>query len=217
MIVVAIIGVLASVAIPTFSKYIRKAKTSEAKTFVKRIYDGARAYYLEPNYGTKSISPVPPQFPRNDFGFTGAASGASGSSVARNGMATGEFVGHLAGNGGNCCAITVPLDGAPPEKCAPDATVWTDANPGAPNSRGESWEALQFSVQDPAFYGYGYRRMNPNVDGQSGTFIDGFTASAIGDLDCDGWPSQFAMFGWVTSTTDGPAGTATISKYNELE
>ena len=110
MIVVAIIGVLASVAIPTFSKYIRKAKTSEAKTFVKRIYDGARAYYLEPNYGTKSISPVPPQFPRNDFGFTGAGSGPSGSSVARNGVATGEFVGHLAGNGGNCCAITVPLD-----------------------------------------------------------------------------------------------------------
>ena len=45
MIVVAIIGVLAAVAIPAFTKYIAKSKTSEAKTFVKRIYDGARAYY----------------------------------------------------------------------------------------------------------------------------------------------------------------------------
>ena len=62
---VAIIGVLAAVAIPAFTKYIAKSKTSEAKTFIKRIYDGARAYYMEPNSGTKSVTPVAPQFPGN--------------------------------------------------------------------------------------------------------------------------------------------------------
>ena len=74
MIVVAIIGVLAAVAIPAFTKYIAKSKTSEAKTFIKRIYDGARAYYMEPNYGTRSVTPVAPQFPRNDGAFGAEAS-----------------------------------------------------------------------------------------------------------------------------------------------
>ena len=35
MIVVAIIAILAAVAIPAFSKYIRRAKTSEARQYVK--------------------------------------------------------------------------------------------------------------------------------------------------------------------------------------
>jgi prepilin-type N-terminal cleavage/methylation domain-containing protein len=45
MIVVAIIGILAAVAIPAFMKYIKKSKTSEAREFVKKIYDGARQYF----------------------------------------------------------------------------------------------------------------------------------------------------------------------------
>ncbi len=206
MIVVAIIGILAAVAIPAFTKYIAKAKTSEAKTFVKRIYDGARAYYLEPNYGTKSISAVPPQFPRNEL--SGGASAPFG--VSRGGLATGTAIGHWAGS--DCCAVSVAV--GIPEKCSPLLRVWDPILPGGP---GTTWEALQFSVEDPAFYAYGYKRGDPAVTGQSGTFADGFTASALGDLDCDGTTSQFAMFGWVTSTTDGPAGTAAISKYNELE
>ena len=47
MVVVAIIGILAAVAIPAFMKNARKAKTAEATTNVKKIYDGARAAYLE--------------------------------------------------------------------------------------------------------------------------------------------------------------------------
>lgn len=47
MIVVAIIGILAAVAIPAFMKYIQKAKSTEARTLIKKIYDGARAYYMD--------------------------------------------------------------------------------------------------------------------------------------------------------------------------
>jgi len=61
MIVVAIIGILAAVAIPAFMKYIKKSKTAEASQFVKKIYDGARAYYLDTPQ--PSFTPVPPQFP----------------------------------------------------------------------------------------------------------------------------------------------------------
>ena len=40
MVVVAIIGILAAVAIPAFMKNARKAKTAEAVTNVKKLYDG---------------------------------------------------------------------------------------------------------------------------------------------------------------------------------
>jgi type IV pilus assembly protein PilA len=46
MIVVAIIGVLAAVAIPAFMKYIRRSKTVEATMNLRKMYDGAVAYYV---------------------------------------------------------------------------------------------------------------------------------------------------------------------------
>ena len=45
MIVVAIIGILAAVAIPAFMKYIKKSKNSEAKINVERIYNGSKTYF----------------------------------------------------------------------------------------------------------------------------------------------------------------------------
>jgi type IV pilus assembly protein PilA len=48
MIVVAIIGILAAVAIPAFMRYMNRAKSSEAEQFIKKITDGARAYYHNP-------------------------------------------------------------------------------------------------------------------------------------------------------------------------
>jgi type IV pilus assembly protein PilA len=47
MIVVAIIGILAAVAIPAFMRYIKKAKTTEAKQQLKKIADSAKIYYME--------------------------------------------------------------------------------------------------------------------------------------------------------------------------
>ncbi len=47
MIVVAIIGILAAVAIPAFLKYIKKSKTSEARTNIRKVYDGELAYFDE--------------------------------------------------------------------------------------------------------------------------------------------------------------------------
>lgn len=45
MIVVAIIGILAAVAIPGFMSYIKSSKTAEAKENLKTIGDGALAYF----------------------------------------------------------------------------------------------------------------------------------------------------------------------------
>ena len=47
MSVVAIIGILAAVAIPAFLKYIKKSKTTEARTNIRKVYDGELSYYDE--------------------------------------------------------------------------------------------------------------------------------------------------------------------------
>ncbi len=105
MIVVAIIGILAAVAIPAFMKYIKKSKTSEAREFVKKIYDGARTYYMDPNAGdVTQFQPLPPQFPTVD-GL----------------LATATPTNWITGN--PCCAagdLTL-------EKCAPNQTPWAAA------------------------------------------------------------------------------------------
>ena len=63
MVVVAIIGILAAVAIPAFMKNARKAKTVEATTNVKKMYDGARSYFEEERNARGSITPLAKQFP----------------------------------------------------------------------------------------------------------------------------------------------------------
>jgi len=52
MIVVAIIGILAAIAIPNFLKFQAKSKMSEAKTNLGAIYTGQLSYFGEQNsYG----------------------------------------------------------------------------------------------------------------------------------------------------------------------
>ena len=45
MIVVAIIGILAAIAIPAFIGYVRRAKTSEASGNLNSLFKGASSYY----------------------------------------------------------------------------------------------------------------------------------------------------------------------------
>ena len=45
MIVVAIIGVLAAIAIPAFINYVKRSKTSEAPANLKSLFTGAQTYY----------------------------------------------------------------------------------------------------------------------------------------------------------------------------
>ena len=63
MIVVAIIGILAAVAIPGFMTYIKNSKTSEAKTNLDAIKKGALAYYEAEHYGDDGMTAVSKQYP----------------------------------------------------------------------------------------------------------------------------------------------------------
>jgi type IV pilus assembly protein PilA len=62
MIVVAIIGILAAVAIPSFVRYMRKSKTLEAVMAIRRMYDGAVAYYVS-EHGDKNGGMLHQKFP----------------------------------------------------------------------------------------------------------------------------------------------------------
>ena len=62
MIVVAIIGILAAVAIPAFMKYIRRSKTSEASMNIRKIYDSSVSYF-EAEHANATGSILPKQFP----------------------------------------------------------------------------------------------------------------------------------------------------------
>ena len=62
MIVVAIIGILAAVAVPAFMKYIRRAKTIEATQNIRKLYDSSIAYYLAEHASVAQVI-LPRQFP----------------------------------------------------------------------------------------------------------------------------------------------------------
>ena len=52
MIVVAILGILAAIAIPAFVTYIRRAKTVEATENISKMFDASAAYYARDRSGS---------------------------------------------------------------------------------------------------------------------------------------------------------------------
>ena len=60
MIVVAIIGILAAIAIPAFLRYIKNSKAAEAEQTMKKMSEGAKAYFTsEQRQGPASGSAEP--------------------------------------------------------------------------------------------------------------------------------------------------------------
>ena len=55
MIVVAIIGILAAIAIPAFIGYMRRSKTSEAASNLKNMFTAAAGYYSAESWGSRTV------------------------------------------------------------------------------------------------------------------------------------------------------------------
>lgn len=61
---IMVTGILAAVAIPAFMKYVRRSKAAEAQANLRRMYDGAVAFYFEEQVGPDG-TPLPRRFPRS--------------------------------------------------------------------------------------------------------------------------------------------------------
>ena len=72
MIVVAIIGILASVAVPMLLQYIQDSKKAEAFDNLRLLADGAVAYFSEEHPSADGLEVVTQEFPEGGYCTAGA-------------------------------------------------------------------------------------------------------------------------------------------------
>ena len=177
MIVVAILGILAVVAVPALQKYMRRAKTAEAKTQLAKIYDSASSYFKSEHAqrGTTQLL---------GEGGNVAAQAPHRCPHTQSDPETG-FAG-----------ITPPLDldcnTGPGGRCIPapgggdagyyDLALWND---------NAVWNGLNYMQEQGHYFHYDFRYSN-NLQGYGSC---NFTAQAFADLDADKIFSTFERTG----------------------
>jgi type IV pilus assembly protein PilA len=145
MIVVAIIGILAAVAIPAFMDYMKRSKKTEAALQLNKIGKNAKRAFSETSSYVVGIAGELP----TKKGIGGCCAGG--------------------GTDANHC------------KAVPDAFALDTV-----------WKALDFQIDEDNLFRYNYT-------GAAATF----TATAIGDLDCDGTEITYTLTG--TAVNGNPA------------
>lgn len=177
MIVVAILGILAAIAIPALTKYMRRAKTSEARVQIAKMFDAASAYFNEEHVARGSV---------NFIGSGGQIADAAPHKCPQIDDAV---------NGQGEAGLTPGIDCniGPGGRCVPgasgsgdgyyDMSLWTT------NS---VWSGLNFQQEQAHFFHYNFVYDNSQADSYGNCQ---FSAQAFGDLDADGQYSTFERAG----------------------
>jgi prepilin-type N-terminal cleavage/methylation domain-containing protein len=199
MIVVAILGILAAIAIPALTKYMRRSKTAEARAQIAKMFDGAVAAFSQ-----ESVQ-------RGETQFLGQGGEVTAMAVHRcpHPDQTPE--------GAEFAPITPPLEtnctlNGPGGRCVPavsgagdgyyEMSLWT-SNP--------VWNGLNFQQEQGHYFYYNFAARNQI----SGYGACQFTAQAFGDLDGDNVYSTFERTG--AADRHGVNAAAGLYIHNEVE
>ncbi len=167
MIVVAILGILAAIAIPALTKYMRRSKTSEARVNLAKMFDASSAYFNEEHVDRGQVLTI---------GGGGTISNAASHRCPHPPNAnTGGMAGptpDLATNcnlgpGGHCVPA---IGGGGPGYY--DMGLWSNE---------PMWNSLNFQMEQAHYFHYRY--ISENTTPGFGTCQ--FTATAFADLDDD--------------------------------
>ena len=146
MIVVAIIGILAAIAIPAFLRYIKSSKVAEAEGIMKKMSDGAKSYYTSEQRWSPSTGGDQPWHPASTTVATLAA-GLPVPSTLYVFPGGDDFAFNT--NGGTAAAVVgdAPVGGS---KMIPTL----DATPASGVEAAVN--KLNMTVQDPLYFVYDY-------------------------------------------------------------
>ncbi len=170
MIVVAIIGILAAVAIPAFLRFVRKSRTSEAPINIKAIATGAISWFNDEHADTAG-DPIARHFPHD--GVPTGLFNSAGMSIKGGGTSTMMTPGV-----GHCNTGTSA--GALYKK---NVAQW-NVSP---------WKQLKFAITKAHYFQYQYDTTSTDQNAK-------FTTIARADLDCDGTTSTYEQRGDVAAS-----------------
>lgn len=198
MIVVAIIGILAVVAIPTYLRFTRQAKTSEVTINLAAISKGATGWYNDEHTDTASGNPVFRHFPNLDPQINITANPPSGE-TALAGDLTAKWGQEPAGTGAEASRPATP-------PCAGGQALYTK---NSLNWTGIIWTRVSFGIDKAHYFQYYY--------GSSGTgTASTYLVAARADIDCDVTFSDYRLRGNVNGQT-GEVERSNVVKRDPLE
>ncbi len=198
MIVVAILGILAAIAIPALARYMRRAKTSEARVQLAKMFDATAAYFTEEHVERGEVEVLGGGGTITDL----APHRCPHLAGQEQGLTTAGTTPQLAfacadGPGGRC----VPAPGGGPQGYY-EMGDWTNNN---------IWSGLNFQMEQAHYFHYNFVATN---SGQ-GYGECQFTAQAFGDLDTDLLFSTYERSG--AADVNGVNGAAGLYIDREVE
>jgi hypothetical protein len=172
----AVAGMSAAIAIPAFSKYMRRSKTSEARVQIAKMFDAASAYFNEEHVERAATTLGHEVDP-----LAGLASHKCPND------------GNASGRAGVTPPLSVDCSQGPGGRCVPSATGGTDAGqyPSTLWTDNPVWNGLNFQMETAHAFHYDFKWANSG----SGFGRCQFTAQAFGDLDGDGVFSTYERSG----------------------